>query len=385
MISYLARPLAPGMNLRRQKLANWIALQTAAAVPKSSHDIAEIRLFPVREPVSGRSYTVVRLRTGSGLVGWGETGRVTPSDLTKAREAILRRPATAWAVTATGTALDPAIACAMLDITAKAASAPVYRLLGGPTRHKVRALTTLHGKTDSELASSLAAGLKAGYLAFEVPAPPTSARNHGQQFDNALRARMDTLRKASAENVNFVVHAGGALTAGDAGTAAGTLEPYHVLWFDEPCPTTNLRTISKITEETVTPLGFGRSVREPSVYQDLLREGLADILRPSLHHDGIGRIRQIAALAETYYVAVAPHHDGGPIATAMALHLAASLPNFFIQQIPVPPDERDRRMRSEIVTQPVESVRDGFAALPAGTGLGIEINESALEKYREAA
>lgn len=215
------------MNARRQKLAHWIALQSAAAVPKGSHDISDVRVFPVREPVSGRSYTVVRIQTASGLTGWGETGRVVASDLTRAREALLRRPATAWAVTSTGTALDPAITCAMLDITAKAASAPVYRLLGGPTRHKVRACTTLHGQTDAELAASLNAGVKAGYLAFEVPAPPVSARNHGQQLDNAVRARMDALRKAAPETVNFIFQGRGTLTAGDAGAVAGTLEPYR--------------------------------------------------------------------------------------------------------------------------------------------------------------
>ena len=96
------------------------------------------------------------------------------------------------------------------------------------------------------------------------------------------------------------------------------------------------------------------------MFQDLLREGVVDILRPDLHTQGITRIRQIAALAETYYVAVAPNHDGGPVATAAALHLAASLPNFFIQHIPWPADERDRRMRSELVSQPIETVRGWF-------------------------
>ena len=173
--------------------------------------------------------------------------------------------------------------------------------------------------------------------------------------------------------------------AGDAASVAASLERFHLLWFDEPCPVTNLRTIAKISEETVTPLGFGRDIAHPSVFQDLLREGVVDVLRPSLHLQGINRIRQIAAMAETYYVAVAPNHDGGPIATAAALHLAASLPNFFIQHIPWLADERDRRMRSELVSQPIETVRDGFAALPTGSGLGIEVNESALEKYKEVA
>lgn len=121
------------------------------------------------------------------------------------------------------------------------------------------------------------------------------------------------------------------------------------------------------------------------MFQDLLREGLVDILRPSLHQESVSGIRRLATLAETYYVAVAPNHDGGPIATAAAPHLAASLPNFFIQHIPLPTDDRDRRMRSELVSQPVETIKDGFAALPTGSGLGIEVRESALEKYKETA
>jgi len=74
---------------------------------------------------------------------------------------------------------------------------------------------------------------------------------------------------------------------------------------------------------------------------------------------------------------------GGPIATAAALHLEASLPNFFIQQIPLPLAEEDRRMRGELTGISVERVTDGFAALPTGVGLGITVNEDALEKYKE--
>jgi galactonate dehydratase len=297
---------------------------------------------------------------------------------------MLGREATAYAVTSTGTALDGAIQTAMLDITAKAASTPVYRLLGGPTRFKARALAALEGATDAELAASLSAGLKAGYRAFDVPLPSTIWRNQGQAFDNAVRARMEALRAGAPATTDFVLRGSGTLAAGDAAGVAASLERFHLLWFDEPCPVSNLKTIRKIAGETVTPLGFGRDIREPAVFQDLLREGLIDILRPNLHHDGICSVRQIAALAETYYVAVAPNHEGGPVGTAAALHLAASLPNFFIQHVPWPADERDRRMRAELVPQPVEKVQDGFAALPAGLGLGITVNESALEKYKEA-
>ncbi|RPI12315.1 MAG: hypothetical protein EHM65_06095, partial [Acidobacteriales bacterium] len=86
---------------------------------------------------------------------------------------------------------------------------------------------------------------------------------------------------------------------------------------------------------------------------------------------------------ETYYVAVAPYHDGGPIASAAAIHLAASLPNFVIQQFPFPAAEEDRRMRAALTGGPVVNVSDGFAAILTGAGLGISVNEKALDEYKE--
>ena len=244
------------MSIRRKKLAEWIAMQTAAAMPRDKHEIVELRSYPVREPVSGRSYTIVRLRTQSGLIGWGEAGRAPAADVEKARSRIVGKPATAYAVTSTGTPLDAAVNCAMLDIAGKAASAPVYRVLGGPTRFKARALATLSGATDGELIASMNALAKAGFQAFDVPIPPVNWRNQGQAFDKAARARMDSLRSAAPQDANFVLRGNGTLMAGDAAAVASSLERFHLLWFDEPCPVTNLRTIKKIAEECVTPLGF---------------------------------------------------------------------------------------------------------------------------------
>jgi galactonate dehydratase len=376
------------VNARRLKLHNWIALQAAAAAPANTeHPITEIRTYPVREPSSGRTYTVVRVRTRSGLTGFGECGPVSARDLEKARGMLNGKPATAYQILRTGTPLDAGLNMAMIDITAKACSTPVYRLLGGPTRVKARALTKLEGENDSQLATSLNEQMKNGFKAFQVPVPPLTGtgRNQGQAFDKAVRARMDALRKAGGEGIDFVLDGGSRLTPGDASSVAASLERFHLLWFDEPCNIANVQAVRKISDENVTPLGFGRSVAEPSLFQDLLREGAIDILRPDLNRYGISRIRQVATLAETYYVAVAPNHEGGPIATAAALHLAASLPNFFIQHVPRAASDGDRRVRSEIVSQPVETVKDGFLALPTGAGLGIEVNEAALEKYKETA
>src|SRR5262249_40348323 len=155
---------------------------------------------------------------------------------------IVGRPATAYAVTSTGTPLDAAIHCAMLDIIGKAVAAPVYRVLGGPTRFKARALASLSGATDAELTASMNALAKAGFQAFDVPIPAVNWRNQGQAFDKAARARMDGLRSAAPPTANFVLRGNGTLMAGDAAAVASSLERFHLLWFDEPCLLTNLRT-----------------------------------------------------------------------------------------------------------------------------------------------
>src|SRR5262249_32943025 len=131
------------------------------------------------------------------------------------------------------------------------------------------------------------------------------------------------------------------------------------------------------------PIGFGRFAAEAGAFQEMLRSDAIDVIRPDVARHGISQSRRISALAETYYVAAAPFHDGGPIATAAALNLAASLPNFFIQQVPHPAAEEDRRMRARLGGDAIETVKDGFLPLPRGPGLGIIVDEAAFAEYRE--
>ena len=104
-------------------------------------------------------------------------------------------------------------------------------------------------------------------------------------------------------------------------------------------------------------------VHSVATFQNLLRWGCVDILRPSIGLNSIRQIRRMAAVAETHYVAVGPYHDGGPIGTVAAIHLAASLPNFFAQQVPQPLAEQDRTMRTELTSGNREVAEDGFAPL----------------------
>lgn len=351
---------------RRARLAAGFAAQAAVATPSAGdHTIAEMRWFPVREPVSGNRYSMLRVKTHSGLTGWGECAQVSGQDAGALERDWVGKPATLYAAIDRNSPLAGAIDMALLDILGKACKAPVYRVLGGPTRHKVRAFA------DSAAPAFSAVGLA-------VPQP--ASRNQGKAFQNQVQA----LIKQLPEDRDFVLSARGALTPGDAASVAKSVQESHPLWFDEPCAVSNLEVLRKISDETVTPLGFGRGIGDAGVFLELLREGLVDVVRPDISRWGISGARRIAIMAEAYYVAIAPHHDGGPVATAAALHLAASVPNFFIQHVPLPGDPKDQEMRAAIVPGGIEMPRDGFLQLPLGPGLGIEVNESALEKYHAA-
>jgi galactonate dehydratase len=298
-------------------------------------DITALDTWMLREPVSRRGYCVLPLRTKSGLVGFGECGEVSATEVETARRAITGRPATSFEDVRIRLASTPraqaGINMAMLDLVGKFTNAPVYQVLGGPTRHRVRALASL----DDDLVISLRTRHAAGFRAFAVPLPPVMARNQGHVFAEAVSRRFDKLRVAAAD-ADFVLDGAASLTPSDAGRLAAAVEQLHLLWLDEPCPLSNLSAVRKITDESPTPLGFGRHIEQPGEVQDALREEVVDILRPDLARHGISQIRRMAALAETYYVAVAPHHEGGPIGTAAALHLAASLPNFSSNTFPFP-------------------------------------------------
>jgi galactonate dehydratase len=361
------------------------APQTAAAV-SDPHAVNGWKIWKVKEPVSGRRYSILRLTTGSGLTGWGECGVVTDPEVVEARDKLMGMPATSLEPVRMKLASLPrmqaGVNMALLDIAGKATKVPAYQFLGGPTRYKIRAFTPLVGDTTEALLPALRAAREAGHLAAGIPLLPPAPGVQRKAFVNAVRQKMDALRAEVGTGFDFVLQAGGLLSPADAATVAAELERFHLLWLDQPCGHRQLDVLGKVSE-SVTPLGYGQDIQDTSRFMDLLRAQVIDLLRPSLDLHGVTGIRRISAIAETYYVAVAPHHNGGPIATAAALHLAASVPNFYIQEIPFPAAAQDRTMRSDLVGPEIETVKQGFAALPQGHGLGVTVNEKAIERYLE--
>jgi len=349
--------------------------------------IASVHGWRLWEPDSGRRYTVLRLETRGGMAGYGEGGPATSAEILEARAAATgRQPNESEYIRhrlAAVPSMEAAVNNAFLDLQGKVTGTPVYQFLGGPTRFKARVLAGLEGETENALAAPLHQAAQQGFRAFTVPIPARDSMWRMQAYVDAVRARIERMRSLAGADLDFVLDAAGKLTPGDAAFVATALERNHLLWFDEPTNVLTHDGLARITEESVMPVGLGRSVHDIGVFQDLLRWGAVDLVRPSLAFNSIGKIRRIAAIAETHYVAVAPHHDGGPIATAAGIHLAASLPNSFIQQIPFPTSARDASMRAELASGNPETAKDGFALLVNKPGFGIEVNEKSLDRYSE--
>ncbi len=280
----------------------------------------------------------LRVTIAEGLAGLAPLGAFTAEEFQQATRGVTGHPATAWAHLAAQLpeSLAGPLNIALLDIVGKFSRAPVYQILGGPTRNKVRVMARA-GNLDA-----VQALWDRGHRAFAVDA--------GDPKTIAARLRAIRTRLPDAD---FVLDGGGKLSTGQASTVAAELEPFHLLWFNEPCASYNLAAVRKISAETVTPLGFGGSIE----VQEFLKEDAIDVVRPSVRMHGLNGCRKIAALAEVYYVAIAPERTSTALETLAALHLAASIPNFFIQEIPA-----DSAL----------PVRDGYVELPVKPGLGVD-------------
>lgn len=340
--------------------------------------ITALDAYPLRESPSNRAYTLLKVSTAEGISGWGESISITPSSLARARSVIVGQEESRYDYLTRQFAGDPfsaALNMALLDLAGKRSNVPVFQLLGGPTRNKVRAIT--HLEDDAALDTLLAQGHRAFLTPVEAPRTITSR----PQTIAAITDRFATLRRRAGEGVDFAADGQNRLPAAEASDLAVALEPFHPLWLEQPCAEANIAILQRISSESVTPLGFGKHMNEIGEIQRLLREGLVDIVRFPISVLGITPLRRAAAIAETYYVAIAPYDaSGGPVATAAALHLAACLPNFFIQQVPAVTNAAEQRLRDDLAGSAIETIKAGYAGLSMAPGLGININESLLRR-----
>jgi galactonate dehydratase len=362
----------------------------AFAPPQSAGhplEIAQFQAWRLKEPVSGRRYTVVELQARSGETGYGEGGPVPAAEIVEARAAIQGRRATesefVRARLAAIPAMEAAVGNAMLDLLSKSRKVPIYQFLGGPTRFKARLLARLESTDEASAAAPLERAKRQGFRAFTIPALQRDAMIPLQEYVDRVRARVAKMQSMGGADAEWVLDGAAAMTPGDAATVAKALEKVHLIWFDEPTSVLTTDGLAKITDESVMPIGLGRRIHDIPAFQNLLRHASVNVLRPGLGLNSLTKIKRIAALAETHYVAVAPYHEGGPIGAMAGVHLAAALANSYAVDVPVPAADRDAAMRAELTSGNKETAENGFAALMNRPGLGFEVNRKALDAYSE--
>jgi galactonate dehydratase len=255
---------------------------------------------------------------------------------------------------------------ALWDIKGKALGVPVYELLGGPTRQRVRVYAHA-GSVDR-----IKQGLARGFTAFKTnPAKRRPSRYIETPAEVRYAAdKFAELRHAAGDDVEIAIDFHGAISPAMAKVLIHALEPYQPMFIEEPCQAQNHDVMAEIARGTHLPIATGERVFTKWGFREVLEKRAATILQPDLcHAGGITEVRLIAGMAEAYYAAIAPHNPLGPISLAAGVQIAASIPNFLCQE--------QVSLGTGYLKAPF-SLRQGYLELPTGPGLGIELDENAL-------
>ncbi|MHC4178196.1 MAG: galactonate dehydratase, partial [Planctomycetota bacterium] len=212
---------------------------------------------------------------------------------------------------------------ALWDIKGKALGVPVYELLGGPTRRRVRVYA--HGGSPE----AIKAGIRKGFTAFKTgPArrrPPRIVETKG--FVERAAERFAALREAGGAETDIAIDFHGAISPQTAKLLIKALEPHQPLFVEEPVQCQNVDVMAEVARGTHLPIATGERIFTKWGFREILEKRAASILQPDLcHAGGITEVRLIAGMAEAYYAAIAPHNPLGPISLAAGIQLAASIP-----------------------------------------------------------
>lgn len=265
---------------------------------------------------------------------------------------------------------------ALWDIAGKAYGQPVYRLLGGPCRDRVR----LYARGDLGLpsqADEAQAALAEGFTAFKWGYGPT-----GKPFDEEenLRAAHDIARaivQATGDRLELMVDCAGLFSFNGAMRLIRGLSGYRMLFVEEPVCVDNLNELERLHQAGLgINLAIGERLSTRWAFREIMERRAVDVVQPDIcHAGGIGELRKIATMAEVYGVKVAPHNPYGPVALAAAVHFAACTSNFLILEFC-----RRSPLFFQVQKQGI-AIEDGHAKLPTAPGLGVELDAELIARY----
>ncbi len=365
--------------------------------------ITDIRTIIVNAEM--RNWVFVKVETDEGIIGWGEASvewktrsvaaciedlkpfiiGLDPTNIEHLYQVMTRHPYFHGGVVHLSAISGIEIAC--WDIFGKSLNVPVFKLLGGKVRQKIRMYDHLGGGQMDSLYNSIhdardmvekaIRSKEEGYTALKVLVVPRTEPLEGFKVLQHAASLMESIRNAVGEEMDIMVDFHGRTTPDMAIQYAKVLAPYRPFFLEEPCLPENVLGMVKIAKSVDIPIATGERLYTRFQFRELLENGACAIVQPDICHcGGLWEARKIAALAETYYVGIAPHNPMGPIATAAAIHFAVSTPNWLIQES----IRSDVPWRNDVVENPI-IVQNGYVNPMERPGLGIEVNEQEAAKH----
>lgn len=352
-------------------------------------------------PGRGKNWLFVKVETDAGIHGWGEA--YTQADRDRAIEVHVHQLArylvgrnpfdikhftfmayTDFASKRGSMELYCAISGvehALWDIVGKATGQPVYNLLGGACRRKIRVYANGWGGGDSlsELAERAAAVVARGFTALKFDPFPGPWRAYIDRRDEDVAVeQVRAVRAAVGPDVEILIEVHRRLAPMHAVRVAQRMEEFAPFWYEEPVSARDLDGLVEARRQIRLPVVTGEELYTKAEFQQAFVRRAADIINPDVGNcGGILELREIAAMAETYHVAVAPHnYNSTTVGLAATLHAAAGMPNFLITEYFVNFEE----VGNEIAATPLKVI-DSHITLPDAPGLGVELDEAALARY----
>jgi galactonate dehydratase len=251
---------------------------------------------------------------------------------------------------------------------------PAWELLGGRVRDRVRAYAWIGGDRPQDIGSAARARREQGFSAVKMNATGEMGYIGAPDFDEVA----DRVRAAQAEGVDVGIDFHGRLHRGMAKRLAAALDPLGLLFIEEPVLTEHVDALKQLAPHVHTPIAMGERMYSRWDFKGVMAEGCVDIIQPDISHaGGLSECRKIATMAETYDIAVAPHCPLGPLALAACLQLSASTANVVLQEMSLGIHYNETHDLLHFCCNPeVLTPNDGYLAIPAGPGLGVEINEA---------
>ncbi|HET7580290.1 MAG TPA: galactonate dehydratase [Bacillales bacterium] len=273
---------------------------------------------------------------------------------------------------------------ALWDIKGQFYHMPVYEMLGGKAREKIRVYSWIGGDRPEDVGAAAKEKAEAGFTAIKMNGTEEMNYIDSYQKVDAVLNRVGAIRETVGNDFGIGIDFHGRVHKAMAKILVKELEPYRPMFIEEPVLPENNEALKEIASHTVTPIASGERNYTRWGFKQVLQDGFVNIVQPDLSHTGgILEGKKIAAMAEAYDVAVAPHAPLGPINLAASLQLDACTPNCIIQEQSLGIHYNQGSDLLDYLENPAAfQYENGYAAIPEGPGLGIEINE---ERVKEAA